>query len=52
MGGNKNSKISKQHILHYHLPNENRLYLFDTNNETLFCIPVFYNGKPFFFADY
>lgn len=41
MGGNKNSKISKQHILHYHLPNENRLYLFDTNNETLFCIPVF-----------
>lgn len=42
MGNTKNSKISNRHVLHYTLPNENRLYLFDTNTERLYCIPIFY----------
>jgi hypothetical protein len=50
MGASKSSKLSKQHLLHYHSPNENRLFIFDTEKEVLFCIPVFYEGKPFFFS--
>lgn len=50
MGGTLNSKISKQNILHFHLPNENRLYLFDTDKELLFEAPVFSQGNPFFFG--
>ncbi len=49
--GKKSSKISKQHLLHYTIPNENRLYLFDVHTERLYCIPIFHKGKPFFFGE-
>lgn len=50
MGGNNSTKLSKYHLLHYTLPDENKLYIFDTNNEQLYCVPVFLEGKPFFFG--
>ena len=51
MGGNSSSKLSKYHLLHYTIPDENKLYIFDTNNEQLYCVPVFLEGKPFFFGN-
>lgn len=46
LGGGSNNKF----LLHYHSPNENRLYFFDPKRETFHCLPVFYKGKPFFFG--
>lgn len=50
MGGNDSSRFSREHILHYTKPEENRLYLFDTLTERFYNYPCFWKGKPFFFA--
>ena len=49
MGGSS-SRFSKKYVLHFHKPDENRLYLFDTNYERLYCYPVYKDYKPFFFG--
>lgn len=48
MGG-KQSKSDK-HLLHYHRPDENKLWLYMPNNEKFRCFPVYYQGSPFFFG--
>lgn len=50
MGGGTSSKFSKDHVLHFTKPDENRLYLFDTLTERFYNFPCFWKGKPFFFA--
>jgi hypothetical protein len=49
MGGSI-GKFSKSHILHFHKPDENRIYLFDTHYERLFSYPIYKEFKPFFFG--
>ena len=48
--GSSFGKFSKNHVLHFHKPDENRIYLFDTNYERLFCYPVYKEYRPFFFG--
>ena len=49
MGG-QSSRFSRKHVLHFHKPEENRIYLFDTHYERLFSYPLYKEYKPFFFG--
>lgn len=47
MGGG-GSKIG--HLLHYHKPDENKLWVFHPKSEKFLCYPVFMETGPFFFG--
>lgn len=49
MGG-ASGRFSRTHVLHYYKPDENRVYLFDTNYELLYCYPIYKDYHPFFFG--
>ena len=40
-----------QHLQHYYKPDENKLWIFDPNDERFYCFPCFFENKPFFFLD-
>jgi len=48
MGGKQGK--SEKHMLHYHRPDENKLWLYLPNREVFKCYPCFMKDIPFFFG--